>query len=73
MRKMPLLPDCKETTRLVLEGEDRQLRLLERAGVRLHWRMCAGCTRFGRQVELMREAMGSWRRHAEPRENEPGE
>ena len=41
MRKMPLLPDCKETTRLVLEGEDRQLRLLERAGVRLHWRMCA--------------------------------
>lgn len=73
MRKMPLLPDCKETTRLVLEGEDRQLRLLERAGVRLHWRMCAGCARFGRQVELMREAMGSWRRHAESRENEPGE
>lgn len=36
MRKMPLLPDCKETTRLVLEGEDRQLRLLERAG--------CGCT-----------------------------
>ncbi|MFM2346485.1 MAG: hypothetical protein RL654_1238 [Pseudomonadota bacterium] len=71
MRKMPLLPDCKETTRLVLEGEDRQLGLLERARVRLHWRMCTGCARFGRQVELMHEAMGSWRRHAEPPENEP--
>ncbi|NRT55887.1 zf-HC2 domain-containing protein [Sphaerotilus uruguayifluvii] len=68
MRKM-LLPDCKETTRLVLEGEDRQLQPLERARVRLHWRMCTGCARFGRQVELMREAMGSWRRHAEPEES----
>ena len=39
MRKMPLLPDCKETTRLVLEGEDRQLRLLERAGVGYYRRL----------------------------------
>jgi hypothetical protein len=56
---------CKETTRLVLEGEDRALSLGERLVVRLHLGYCKGCTRFSNQVQLMRGAMDGWRRYAD--------
>jgi hypothetical protein len=62
---MPLRLNCKETTRLVLEGEDRPLTLAERTLVRLHQMMCGGCTRFAQQVGLMRGAMNQWRRYAD--------
>ena len=59
--KLPLLPSCQETTRLVLEGEDRALALSERVLIRVHLGMCKGCTRFSKQVHLMRDAMAQWR------------
>lgn len=58
---MKLIPNCRETTRLVLAGEDRRLRLHERIGVRLHLMACHGCTHFSAQVGVMREAMKQWR------------
>ncbi|MCR5865016.1 MAG: zf-HC2 domain-containing protein [Aquincola tertiaricarbonis] len=58
---MKLMPNCRETTRLVLAGEDRRLRLGERIGVRLHLMACHGCTHFSAQVLVMREAMKQWR------------
>lgn len=61
---MKLLPDCREVTRLVLEGEDRRLGWAERLRVRLHLRVCQACPRFVAQVALMREAMGRWKRYA---------
>jgi predicted anti-sigma-YlaC factor YlaD len=57
---------CRETTRLVLEGEDRTLALSERALIRIHLGMCKGCTRFSKQVRLMRAAMDGWRRYSGP-------
>jgi hypothetical protein len=62
---MRLRLTCKDTTRLVLEGEDRTLALGERVLVRLHLGMCQGCTRFSRQVRLMQGALDGWRRYAE--------
>lgn len=59
---MRLLLTCKETTRLVLEGEDRALLLGERVLIRVHLGLCEGCTRFSKQVHLMHSAMDSWRR-----------
>jgi hypothetical protein len=53
--------DCREATRLVLQGEDRSLNLRERLGLRLHLLVCKACPRFVRQVRLMREATGRWR------------
>jgi hypothetical protein len=41
--------NCRDVTRLV----------------RQHLRVCAACPRFSRQVALMREAMGRWRRYSE--------
>ncbi|MEO8297669.1 MAG: zf-HC2 domain-containing protein [Burkholderiales bacterium] len=60
---MSLLPKCREVTRLVLQGEDRPLRVGERLRVRLHITMCDACTRFRQQVGFMRSALGQWRRY----------
>jgi hypothetical protein len=59
---MSLHIDCRAATRLVLEGEDRRLRLSERLRLRLHLLICSACPRFVAQVHLMREAMARWRR-----------
>ncbi|HOM12045.1 MAG TPA: zf-HC2 domain-containing protein [Rubrivivax sp.] len=53
--------DCREAARLVLAGEDRRLRWRERAGLRLHLLVCAGCRGFVQQVALMRQALQRWR------------
>jgi hypothetical protein len=63
---------CREVTRLVLEGQDRRLSATERVALRLHWLACDGCSRFRRQVEVMRGALGRWRQYREGDENEPG-
>lgn len=55
--------NCREVTRLVLEGEDRRLRLSERLGVRVHMLICKACPTFARQVQFMRGAMGRWKQY----------
>lgn len=64
---MRLHLNCRETTRLVLAGEDRPLALGERVLIRVHLGLCKGCTRFSKQVRLMHEAMDGWRRYTEPK------
>ena len=56
---------CRDVTRLVLEGEDRRLRLSERLGVRVHMLICKACPKFARQLLFMRGAMGQWKRYSE--------
>ena len=53
--------NCQQVTALVLAGEDRRLRLLERWSVRAHLMICGACPAFTRQVALMREALPRWR------------
>ncbi|MCV2358345.1 zf-HC2 domain-containing protein [Paucibacter sp. TC2R-5] len=55
------LPNCREVTRLVLEGEERPLRSSEKLAVRAHFLICKACTNFGKQVELMSKASARWR------------
>jgi hypothetical protein len=66
--------DCREATRLVLAGEDRQLALGERATLRMHLWICKACPTFVRQTRLMRGALDQWRgyRDAGPGEDGPG-
>jgi hypothetical protein len=52
---------CREATRLVLEGQDRELTSAERAVLQFHWGICAACRKFRDQTELMRQAMARWR------------
>lgn len=50
-------PTCREVHRLVSEGLDRDLSLVERTRVRLHLWVCVACTRFNGQMDLLRRAM----------------
>ncbi len=50
-------PTCREVHRLVSEGMDRKLTLVERARMRLHLLVCEACTRFDQQMALIRNAM----------------
>lgn len=59
------LPNCKEVTRLALEGENRALASRERLTIRVHRLFCKGCTNFGKQLDLMRKASARWRSYTE--------
>jgi putative zinc finger protein len=48
---------CKEVTRLVSQGLDRELGFAERVKLRVHFAICDGCTNFREQVAFLREAM----------------
>lgn len=51
------LLSCKETTRLVSQGLDRELALGERVALRVHFAMCLGCRRASRQMAFLRRAV----------------
>ena len=55
--KTRLKPTCREVHRLVSEGMDRDLSLVERTRMRLHLMVCDACTRFNGQMALLRQAM----------------
>jgi hypothetical protein len=55
--KNGLKPTCREVHRLVSEGLDRDLSLVERTRMRLHLMVCEACTRFNGQMSLLRQAM----------------
>jgi len=48
---------CKETTRLVSQGLDRDLAFGERVALRLHLAICVGCRRAGAQMAYLRKAV----------------
>lgn len=50
-------PTCREVHRLVSEGLDRDLSMVERTRMRLHLMVCGACTRFNGQMSLLRRAM----------------
>lgn len=51
------LLSCKETTRLISRGLDRELAFGERVALRLHYAYCLGCRRAGRQMAFLRRAV----------------
>lgn len=48
---------CENASRLISEGQERQLSLKERMNLRLHLFMCTSCRRFERQLARVREIM----------------
>ena len=50
---------CKNTSRLISEGQERQLSLRERINLRLHVWMCNNCRRFEQQIVAMRNIIKS--------------
>jgi predicted anti-sigma-YlaC factor YlaD len=54
---MGFKPTCKEVHRLVSERLDRDLSLVERARMRVHFAVCNACRNFNGQMQLIRKAM----------------
>jgi len=48
---------CKEVTRLVSEGLDRDLSLAERTQLQVHFAICRGCRAVNEQMHFLRKAM----------------
>jgi hypothetical protein len=59
------LLSCRETTRLVSQGLDRELAFGERVALRVHLLYCLGCRRANRQMAFLRRAVSAL---AEPHE-----
>jgi hypothetical protein len=54
-----MMLSCKETTRLLSQGEDRKLAFGERVALRLHLAICDGCRNVSAQFRFLRVAVKS--------------
>ena len=54
-----MLLSCKETTRLLSQGEDRNLAFGERVALRVHLAICRGCRNVDAQFRFLRLAARS--------------
>jgi hypothetical protein len=52
-----MMLSCKEASRLVSQGLDRNLGFGERIALRVHLAICDGCSNFKSQVEFVRRAV----------------
>ena len=62
---------CREATRLLIEGEDRELSAADRLALEAHVKICSACERFIANLGFMRRAMGAWRKHSEEDGEDP--
>ena len=60
---------CKDVTQLISESMDTSLPIGKRIGMRLHLHMCRFCSRYERQLLLIRETV----RGMVATEEKPGE
>ena len=48
--------NCRESTRLLSEAQERELNVKERVALRFHTLICSSCRRFGRHMDIIRKA-----------------
>ena len=51
---------CKEASRLISLGLDRELSLAQRTALRLHLTLCNACTNVKAQFDFLRRALSSY-------------
>jgi Putative zinc-finger len=54
-----MMLSCKETSRLLSQGEDRRLGFGERVALRVHLAICNGCRNANAQFRFLRLAVKS--------------
>lgn len=52
--------NCKEASRLISQGLDRELDLGQRTALRLHLLICTACSRAKAQFAFLRRAAGEY-------------
>jgi len=58
-----MMLSCKETTRLLSQGEDRKLGFGERAALRVHLAICRRCRNVNAQFKFLRQAVRTLASH----------
>jgi len=56
-----MIPDCKETSQLLSQAQDRPLGFIERLRMRLHLAICDRCRRVSTQFDFLRAAVRRYR------------
>ena len=51
---------CRDASRLISDGLDKDLSIRERIALRLHLTLCDACTRLKSQFEFMRRAIKAY-------------
>jgi hypothetical protein len=64
-----MLLSCKETTRLLSQGEDRKLAFGERMALRVHLAICDGCSAVSAQFRFLRVAVKELSRDGDTKES----
>jgi hypothetical protein len=54
-----MMLSCKQTARLLSQGEDRELGFGERVALRVHLAICKGCRNVNAQFKFLRAAVKS--------------
>ena len=58
-----MMQSCKETSRLLSQGEDRKLAFGERIALRVHLAICNGCRNASAQFHFLRAAVRQLSEH----------
>ncbi len=61
LARLTHIVSCKEATRLLSQREDRRLTRGEAVRLRIHLAVCTACSRFARQLRILRKAMRAYR------------
>lgn len=56
-----MIPDCKQTSQLLSQAQDRPLGFTERLRMRLHLAICNRCRRVSTQFDFLRAALRRYR------------
>ena len=51
---------CREASRLISEGLDRDLSFADRAALRLHLALCDACNKLKAQFQFLRRALSTY-------------
>ncbi len=68
---MKLMLDCREVSRLISEGLDRDLPAADRTRMRLHFMACQNCRTVDEQMAFLRRAMRRLDEGAAPGDEAP--
>lgn len=48
--------NCRESTRLMSEAQERELGFKEKLSLKFHTLMCGSCRKFGKHMDVIRQA-----------------
>jgi hypothetical protein len=64
-----MMLSCKETSRLLSQGEDRKLGFGERVALRVHLAICNGCRNANAQLRFLRLTLRSLSQDGDEKES----